>query len=89
MELLFSAAVSATVYMTTKTISYLSSVPAPGDNLQTIKSSLARVNREAKSYFGHYWEVWTNMYWDNLWISAFALSLLLTASPQAITGILI
>lgn len=84
--LLISSGISIGVYAVTRTISYLSTTPAPGDSFFHIRSSLAQFQSKAQDCFGRKWNYWSDMYWDNLWISAFAVSLLLTINKIPIVA---
>lgn len=71
--------VCGTTYALTRGISYLCTRPAPNDRLQTLRTTLSGWQEKVKqSLGGHYWSVASDIVWDNLWVSAFALSLLLT-----------
>jgi len=75
--LIISSVVSAGVYATTKTITYLSTRPDQGATLYDLRRTLAITEERIQNYCGRYWSIFTHVYWDNLWISAFIISLMM------------
>lgn len=84
--LVVSSLISSGVYATTKTITYLSTRPDQGAALYDLRRTLAITEERIQNYCGRHWSMFTHVYWDNLWISAFAISLLVTP-PLSFVGI--
>lgn len=83
--IVISSALSAGVYATTRAISYMSTQPAPGDRFFNTRAFFAKLDREARDCLGDRWGYLTDVVWDNLWITAFALTIFLANVAPAAT----
>lgn len=83
--ILASTGVGLGTYALTKTLSHLSTPPEPQSReISLFRKYIIQIQQEIQTRLGpRHWSYTSEVIWDNLWVSAFVLTFLLTAgSPK-------